>query len=327
MLCDKVMSVPLSKFEAFGPSNNAGSRPYSEVQSLLPRAQKFVLEDDAAGAADSVRKGHAKSLMDADLYAKLPFESCWYEWNYDAVTEDEQLRTAPRHNVARPSKVGLLAVSENGDLGQGKLWLVWSFGESVNISPLSVRFRFGEPQTELVRESSVKEIFSMRKTDKAMRSSVRNTSDAVALAQISRQFTPLFPEWDRSVQEWVSRAGAGRSMGDDWSGESLFFKSLLILMNCKNGIESERADLGKLNKSRVKSGKTELFSHSIVRLRLSHRYRSAVAHGAADAPSGTRWHMVRGHFKTRKSGVFWWSPFERGDFAMGAVTHDYRVSA
>jgi len=25
-----------------------------------------------------------------------------------------------------------------------------------------------------------------------------------------------------------------------------------------------------------------------------------------------RMHLVRGHFKTRSTGIFWWSPFVRG---------------
>jgi hypothetical protein len=40
-----------------------------------------------------------------------------------------------------------------------------------------------------------------------------------------------------------------------------------------------------------------------------------------------RAHFVRGHFKARKSGVFWWSPHARGDLSRGMVAKDYEVRA
>jgi hypothetical protein len=38
-----------------------------------------------------------------------------------------------------------------------------------------------------------------------------------------------------------------------------------------------------------------------------------------------RAHMVRGHFKHTKHGIFFWSPHMRGDFKRGVVTKDYEV--
>lgn len=36
---------------------------------------------------------------------------------------------------------------------------------------------------------------------------------------------------------------------------------------------------------------------------------------------------VRGHFKVKKTGVYWWNPFVRGDATKGFVSHDYDASA
>ena len=91
MLCDKVMDVKMSDVGDIHKGDvgwlNLSWPPYAEVQELLPKAQKFIIEDDAAIAADGVRISHAKSLMDADGYAKLPFECCWFEWNRDAIVD------------------------------------------------------------------------------------------------------------------------------------------------------------------------------------------------------------------------------------------------
>lgn len=37
-----------------------------------------------------------------------------------------------------------------------------------------------------------------------------------------------------------------------------------------------------------------------------------------------RLHIVRGHFKKKKNGVFWWSPFWRGDHGKGVIIKDYK---
>lgn len=40
-----------------------------------------------------------------------------------------------------------------------------------------------------------------------------------------------------------------------------------------------------------------------------------------------RQHLVRGHFKIRRTGVYWWSPFLRGDGTRGTVKRvEYEVA-
>ena len=39
----------------------------------------------------------------------------------------------------------------------------------------------------------------------------------------------------------------------------------------------------------------------------------------------SRLHMVRGHFKRRKTGIYWWSSFLRGSEQLGLVAKDYQV--
>jgi len=47
--------------------------------------------------------------------------------------------------------------------------------------------------------------------------------------------------------------------------------------------------------------------------------------GTTDTQNTTRLHTVRGHFKIRKTGIFWWPHFMRGDPQKGAITKDYTV--
>ena len=39
-----------------------------------------------------------------------------------------------------------------------------------------------------------------------------------------------------------------------------------------------------------------------------------------------RGHFVRGHFKIRKTGVFFWHPHARGDFGRGQIEKDYEIT-
>jgi hypothetical protein len=54
-----------------------------------------------------------------------------------------------------------------------------------------------------------------------------------------------------------------------------------------------------------------LLDYTHIGIRLT-RALGARAGMAADPRQAARLHLVRGHFKIRKSGVYWWSPFARG---------------
>jgi hypothetical protein len=47
---------------------------------------------------------------------------------------------------------------------------------------------------------------------------------------------------------------------------------------------------------------------------------------AGDDPAQLRAHFVRGHFKVRRTGVFFWSAYQRGNPALGFVHKDYALS-
>jgi hypothetical protein len=87
---------------------------------------------------------------------------------------------------------------------------------------------------------------------------------------------------------------------------------ILILMSCPNAVETHSVSHEKLNKSRRKKGKPELSDYKLVKMSLS-KARRRVVEGAAVA-SGARTvsgSLVMGHFKVRKTGVFWWNPHSR----------------
>jgi hypothetical protein len=85
----------------------------------------------------------------------------------------------------------------------------------------------------------------------------------------------------------------------------------LILINCRNAVEQEFVPApAKLNKARRAKGRPEIGPYHIVKLKLRPKVkRMYEQHGYSGVQiSGG---LVMGHFKVRKTGVFWWSPYLR----------------
>jgi hypothetical protein len=66
-----------------------------------------------------------------------------------------------------------------------------------------------------------------------------------------------------------------------------------------------------------------LFDYHLICIPQRYRERH---HLDGDADSAQlRAHFVRGHFKVRKTGIFWWSAYQRGDPKLGFVHKDYKL--
>jgi hypothetical protein len=96
-------------------------------------------------------------------------------------------------------------------------------------------------------------------------------------------------------------------------------------MNSRNAIEHRDVDLSGLNKARIKRGRPAFVPYQTTHLRLSQAQTRAFRAGLLTREQAG-WHSVRGHFKVRKTGVYWWSPFGRGDPAKLVQRQEYSVT-
>jgi len=110
----------------------------------------------------------------------------------------------------------------------------------------------------------------------------------------------------------------------DLEGEEPYAAALITMMNSRNCVVQDAADLTKLNRSRRRSGKPEFLPYTTTRLRIAQHLRRAVMEGRMTHDEA-REHDVRGHFKLRSTGVFWWSPFKRGDPTRPMPRREYEV--
>ena len=99
--------------------------------------------------------------------------------------------------------------------------------------------------------------------------------------------------------------------------------AVLGLLNTRNVTEVEHVDYTRLNRKRVQNKKYPLSNHKVLKIRLEHK-RSLTGSGTGTSAE-IRSHFVMGHFKTRKTGVFWWGPHMRGRLEHGFVSKDYQL--
>lgn len=165
-------------------------------------------------------------------------------------------------------------------------------------------------------------------------------SEREAFVKLERHTVPFVSPHARGFLEWCGK-GVLRSeellrrfMNDivvrsweaDIMGEAPFVETVVAMFNSRNATQHNPVDLSRLNKARAKRGKPALLSYHTTELRLSQAQTRAFRAGLMSREEAGR-HTVRGHFKIRKTGVYWWSPFERGDPTRRLQRDEYRVDA
>lgn len=79
----------------------------------------------------------------------------------------------------------------------------------------------------------------------------------------------------------------------------------------------------KVNKRRTQMGKKFLHDYSVLDIKKS--VRDAMKQTGDDSHEGRRLHWKRGHFKQRKTGLFWWNAHLAGRKELGFHEKDYKL--
>jgi hypothetical protein len=111
---------------------------------------------------------------------------------------------------------------------------------------------------------------------------------------------------------------------EDWGGEARFMIAVLGLLNTRNVAQTVNIDKTKENIQRIRHSKRTLFSHTLLKIRPQVWMRTSSA-SLAHQHGELRLHFVRGHFKKRKTGLFWWGMHARGSEKLGVIHKDYEV--
>jgi hypothetical protein len=95
--------------------------------------------------------------------------------------------------------------------------------------------------------------------------------------------------------------------------------AFLLLLSTRTGLPQRAPVLERLNRSRVRAGKTPLLDHIEVLSPLLRDFRYPSGSAPMSVRRAPRLHHVRGHLVRRGSQLFWRVPHLRGDARSGVV--------
>lgn len=268
-----------------------------KVMLKIKHAHKFVLTKDFAEAADGLVE-NIPELQKVVPMCRLPSPLTWIEflhddrphWNPEGPYEARPVD--PNRHQGAPQRVGFL-FQQADDAKRWEAHLFWKL-RSIPIGGVADTPYNGS-------------IVALKfDADKAL-----NQSDPLMAAM-----NPVHAEFGTKLTSSLlktRRDVAGKLFEyamEDWGGEFRFIIAILGLLNARNVVELQRVDMEPVNRKRAKSGKRQLFTHDLIKIRpfILSRQGGIEAHGHRDV----RKHFVIGHFKHRKSGLYWWNLHVRG---------------
>jgi len=331
----------------------------SSISHGIEQAERFVLSDDVAHAGYQLIRSKPSSLLDAMPLSRLPHRTMWFEWSGDASAEagwnlfpsterDPSKRTIDR---TTPRRMGCLVEGADDNGQRGSMTWAWQHHDKgVSVCGLGVMFDWAGDvaawgQASLAASGQLGPGMAAffdrwvrsRDDDPGVRNMMRTRSDWAKLADDPRQVeavhgllmheAPWFSKHIADVPKLVPPEMLMKmlqSWEGDITGEAPFISANVLLMNSRRAVEQKINDLSQLNRARLKRGKPPLLDHTITRLYLSQR-RADNAERQGFTREQARQHLVRGHFKIRRTGVYWWHPFLRGDAAHPMTRARYEV--
>jgi hypothetical protein len=278
---------------------------FEHMQAKIQTAHKFVLSKDFAVAADGLVE-NLDALNKVAPLCHVPFPLTWIEFLHDDrphwdPSQCEKYHTRPvdptRHQ-GMPSRVGYLLEQQHNAAGHWLAHLFWRLretptecGTSLNSSLMCQEWQCHNATGYETAEMNI-----------AAALTPRYSQFGVKFITMLKLTTPDIHERLRKYAE------------EDWGGELRFLLAILGLLNARNVTQMARVDNTRVNKSRVSKGKRPLHSHTVIKVR-----PFIIAGGKADIDNHKelKLHLVRGHFKHKKNGLFWWSMHARGSSLHG----------
>jgi len=293
---------------------------FDMMQDILRRASKYVLAPDFTTAADGLTN-NIKELERIAPFCRLPAPICWFEL---AQADRPEFLKAPTHYAelqGAPKRVGFLCIAPDPQ----KLWhwmtmLMWMLA--------------GEPRWQALYDSDQLHSYPMpgmrTKNNVSQMVILYDTKDGFTSDPLSRlaglveiRIAPFAPPLMKDMLKKTD-SPLFKLCQSDWAGEVRYLLSLLGLFNARNVVEAELVDKSKHNKARAKHGNPPLCTHTLLKIRAMHR-RSFLGVRGEGSHGDVRRNFCSGHWKNRRTGLFWWNPHWRGNPQRGTITHDYLV--
>lgn len=309
------------------------------LRALEPRiraSQRFVLGRDVVEAAYNVSQVMPSSVISALNLCRSPFRNTWIEY----AGADKPGLADPGTRV--PARVGLLIEATSDACDQLLVFPLWQHvsASSIEVGTVAMVLDFSPDkslsnvdlladQKQGMSAASLVAEYNSR-GDERSKWIISSKDEIEAQLELDgRIYLVPSPAFAPIGDALVRRGGPGvakellEAGEQDARSELGLLVATLLLLNSRNGVERSKAKLEKLNKRRKKRSQLPLLDHWTLTMRLGKARRFDGSRRLSDRE--TRAHLVRGHFKVRASGVYWWSPHVRGNKALGFVSKDYAV--
>lgn len=311
-------------------TNILSDRDLNMMKARLAKATKFILAADFAATAENLSMDFG-AIAKAIPYCRLPYPSIWFE----VAQQERPVFAASSIHIPElqkaPKRVGFLLEQEN-DLGKFIAHQFWIFPNGT-ISSADLAMVFDPSKVRQDQDTSATgkahQIFDIES------SPMWRTASPLVRSILT---TALYPTTTHFIgtMHYIAEKYKGVDVATtrewrfafevavtDWSGEAVFLLAILALLNTVNAQEKVLVTQPSLNKARLKSGKQPLQDHYLLKIHtdLRKKYGSNTSGNHRDL----RFHLVRGHWKVRKTGVFHWHPHARGDKTKGKIQKDYEV--
>lgn len=303
----------------------------------LSAAQVFVLDKDTTAMAAHVSLQKPSSIIAAMKWVRLPFETTWVEFVNDdlrnAMAEYGSPNVRPDSAKVHLKRTGFL-MRRHGDgiIGEyaSHCRSFKSGTEYTDIAPIRFYYDLTPADVEPADRAAVMKPDYQGATGR-LRDRIRLIStdpkEIAAEDDIRRRF-----RWEPHPDCRLAKQFLALQIGPDevstleheqaQEAYRLFTMQILpalILLNCRNAVDTELVPApSKLNKSRASAGRPPMVEHRLIKMHLTKARQKRIAE-ARDGGRSVRGSLVIGHFKTRETGVFWWTEHARAGY--GAVTN------
>jgi hypothetical protein len=308
----------------------------------LHQAECFELSPQVVAACGDVCSSKPSSILAATPILKLPYEYTWLEWYGERVDYIKE------NNKIVPDRMGCLLIAEGGDSNRGYAYWAWYHHEhNLTIAPFGIAFDW-----DLTHPPVMQQLIDINHLPQRLMTAFENrVGDQHAAAAVlvnskkwydkanSEKEVQAFIELEKRATivpvhfaaKFIRELGLDNpknpwmaNFTDDVCGELPFVEAFLIMLNSKHILERCVDDFTRLNKARKKARKPALKEFTTTKLRLTRTTENRMRAAGMDR-ADARMHLVRGHFKIRKSGVYWWSSFARGKTNTTVQRKEYKA--
>ncbi|WP_456717642.1 MULTISPECIES: hypothetical protein [unclassified Bradyrhizobium] len=305
------------------PNGASHDAMLSGFRRRVREARKFVLTKEAVAMAASVSLSRPSSIVAALNWVRLKSDPMWIEFSNADLREAMANMGSPNirheHAVSEIVRSGFLLRSTD----EGFLTIEYVHADRTDrgdvitdLAPVLMTFDLSDQEMPRV-STAIKP--SLRGVDGKLRRHLewvsKDPKEAAAEASLRDRFAYVSHPDMKGARDFIVKIkgedGAELTEENQASEGWRLFNNLglstLILLNCRNAVATtEVVPSAKLNKNRSAKGKEPLQAYETVTMHLSAaaQRRQAASGDGSGSRAAT---IVFGHFKVRKSGVFYWN--------------------